>query len=126
MEFVNLGRYQFFNLECRVVRLSDGLHCYVRVPFRHELYGRSSNEISLVLDAPFCVSYSAGGAHGWFIGVSHLESWAVAVECCEALARELSAFEAPALWNPPGQERASGVRPRALPLTSPPLEVDVA
>src|SRR5687767_8398962 len=110
---ITMGRYQFFDLECRVIRGSDGLRCYVRVPLGHELYGRELRELNLALDTPFSVSYSAGGAHGWFIGVSRLESWEDAVACAETLARELSTFEVSALWCPPRVRRRSGIRLRA-------------
>ena len=126
MEAVALGRYQFFELECRVVRRNDGVHCYVRVPFGHELYGRSAREIDLVLETPRPISYSAGGAHGWFIGAGRLESWEIAVDCCEAVARELAAFEAPELWSAPRPARRSGIRPRALTEEAPGVVEDVA
>jgi hypothetical protein len=123
MERVSLGRYFFHDLECRIVRRRELLYCYVRVPFGHELYGRTRlPELNLALGLPFTIGYSGGGEHGWFFGVHALLSWEAALDACERLARELTAFELCELWSPPRPKRNSGIRPRFV-TDEPHLEV---
>jgi hypothetical protein len=77
-----------------IVRRHDGaLGCFIRVPVDHELYGETDLRVlSLALETPGGITYSAGGALGWFVGFRALCGRTAALRTCEALARQLAGF----------------------------------
>lgn len=109
------GQFMLYGFDCRIVRRRDGiLGCYIRVPYTHELYGRTDlNELSLALDCPDGITYSAGGAEGWFIGSATQLCWDDAWQLLDDLARQLADFVPSEVWSVPRVRRISGVQFKA-------------
>jgi hypothetical protein len=105
------GKFVLNGLDCRIIRRCDGiLACYVRVPHTHELYGQTDlGVLSAALDCPEGVTYSAGGADGWFIGSASALSWHDARELLEDLAGQIAGVAPSEVWGMARIERVSGI-----------------
>jgi hypothetical protein len=107
------GRWVLHGMDCLMVRRRDGLlGCYIRIPHAHELHGRTNlEELSFALDCPHGITYSAAGAHGWFIGSVAHGCWENAWDLLDDLAEQLAHFTASDAADP-GADRASAVHVR--------------
>jgi hypothetical protein len=114
------GNYKLHGFDCRIVRRCDGiLGCYIRVPVTHELYGRTNlRELSFALECADGITYSAGGADGWYIGSATQLLWQDACALLEYLARQLAEFT-PSDEHGPHVRRDSGIQLRIAPNEKP-------